>query len=64
MSGAAGSVLAMAWTLVQDEASAGDDASSQLTLVIYALLLLAVVIAVVTVLFWRSTRPGDRRRRG
>ena len=47
----------MIGVLTQLEASAGDDASSRLTMVIAALVGLAVVIAVVTAVFWRMTRP-------
>lgn len=43
--------------LAQLDASAGDDASSRLSMVIAGLVGLAVVIAVVTVVFWRMTRP-------
>lgn len=38
-------------------APSADTASGRLSLVIVGLVVLAVVIAVVTVLFWRTTRP-------
>lgn len=35
----------------------GADASSRVTLAVWGLVLLALIIAVVTVVFWRLTRP-------
>lgn len=43
--------------VAQIGASASDDASSRLSMVIAALVALAVLIAVATVVFWRMTRP-------
>lgn len=43
----------------------GDAASQRLTWVIIALVVLAAVLVVATVVFWRATRPDDplgRRR--
>lgn len=40
-----------------------DDASSRLSMVIAGLVVLAVVIAISTIVFWRATRP-DRTRGG
>ena len=46
----------------QVAADAGDDASQRLSMVISGLVVLAVVITVATIVFWRLTRPepGDR----
>ncbi len=54
-------VMSLVAALGQVAADAGDDASGRLSLIIAALVLLAVVIAVATVVFWRLTRPdrGD-----
>lgn len=41
----------------QVAADAGDDASRRLSMVIVALVVLAAVIAVATIVFWRLTRP-------
>lgn len=46
--------------LAQVAADSGDDASQRLSWVILALVGLAVVISIATVVFWRLTRP-DRR---
>ncbi|MFN7151559.1 MAG: hypothetical protein ACK4V6_19025, partial [Microthrixaceae bacterium] len=43
--------------LAQQAATASDDASGRLSMVITALVVLAVLIAVATVVFWRLTRP-------
>ncbi len=43
--------------LAQQAASASDDASGRLSMVIIALVVLAVLITVATVVFWRLTRP-------
>jgi hypothetical protein len=48
-------------TVAQIAADAGDDASRRLSLVIAGLVVLAVVIAVATVVFWRLTRPEPVR---
>ncbi len=47
-------VLAFAGQVAADS---GDDASQRLSMVIIGLLVLAAVIAVATVVFWRLTRP-------
>lgn len=44
-------------TSTQVAADAGSDASQRLSYVIIGLVVLAVVIAVVTIVFWRLTRP-------
>ncbi len=44
-------------TAAQVAADAGDDASGRLSLIIAALVILGVLIAVATVVFWRMTRP-------
>lgn len=46
--------------LAQVAADSGDDASQRLSWVILALVGLAVVISIATVVFWRLTRP-DRQ---
>ena len=51
------SVVPLVMVLGQVAADAGDDASGRLSLIIAALVLLAVLIAVATVVFWRMTRP-------
>lgn len=38
----------------------GDDADTQLSMVIGALVGLAVIILVVTVIYWRVTRPTEK----
>lgn len=43
--------------VAQVAADAGDDASQRLSLVIMGLVLLAVVITIATIVFWRLTRP-------
>lgn len=43
--------------LAQQAATASDDASGRLSMVIIALVVLAVLITVATVVFWRLTRP-------
>lgn len=48
----------------QVAADAGDDASQRLSMVIIGLLVLAVVITVATVVFWRLTRPEPAARGG
>lgn len=51
-------VISLVTVVGQVAADAGDDASGRLSLIIAALVLLAVAIAVATVVFWRRTRPG------
>jgi hypothetical protein len=46
--------------VAQVAGDSGDDASRRLSWVIIALVVLAVVIAVATVVFWRLTRPDAR----
>lgn len=48
----------LGWLLAQSGANAGDDASSQLSMVIVGLLVLALVITIATAVFWRLTRPS------
>jgi flagellar basal body-associated protein FliL len=55
-------VLGFAGVLAQG-AQAGDEASARLSAVIVALLVLAAVITVATVVFWRVTRPQDAPER-
>jgi flagellar basal body-associated protein FliL len=43
--------------LAQQAATVSDDASGRLSMVIIALVVLAVLITVATVVFWRLTRP-------
>lgn len=43
------------------QSSAGDAASSQVSLAIMGFIVLATVIALVTVVFWRLTRPEPER---
>lgn len=50
--------------VAQVAADSGDDASRRLSWVIIALVVLAVVIAVATVVFWRLTRPDARTAGG
>jgi hypothetical protein len=50
-------VLALLAVTGQVAADSGDDASQRLSMVIVGLLVLAAVIAVATVVFWRLTRP-------
>ncbi|MEI2699105.1 MAG: hypothetical protein V9E94_12495 [Microthrixaceae bacterium] len=51
-------LISLVTVVGQVAADAGDDASGRLSLIIAALVLLAVAIAVATVVFWRLTRPG------
>lgn len=44
-------------TVLQNAADSGTEASNRLSMVIIGLLGLALLIAVVTVVFWRLTRP-------
>lgn len=46
------------------DATAGSDANQRLSMVVAALFVLAGVIAVVTVIYWWSTRPGRGTRDG
>jgi flagellar basal body-associated protein FliL len=57
----ASSVLAVVGQVAADS---GDDASQRLSMVIIGLVVLAVVIAVATVVFWRLTKPDPAAREG
>ena len=60
MTGASSALVVVA----QVAADSGDDASQRLSMVIIGLVVLAVVIAVSTVVFWRLTRPDPADREG
>ncbi|HTN99444.1 MAG TPA: hypothetical protein VL068_02115 [Microthrixaceae bacterium] len=44
-------------------ALAGDDADAQLSMVIAALLVLALIIFLATIIYWRMTKPGPKRQK-
>ncbi len=48
---------------VVDPATASDEASSRLSMVITGLIVLAVLIAISTVVFWRATKPDRSANR-
>jgi flagellar basal body-associated protein FliL len=54
---AAPSSWLLSGVVAQLGASTSDDASSRLSMVIAGLVVLAILIAVATVVFWRMTRP-------